>query len=226
MSDILKSLTVLFVEDEDKIRTSMGSAMEGIFAKVILAGNGDEGLKKFKKFNPDVIVTDISMPIMDGLDMSKEIRDISKDTPIVILSAFSEKEKLLKAIEIGIDKYIIKPIDMEELFEAISVLAQDKISTTNIVEIGGGYSFNKTKRVLVRNQEEIALTKKELAFISILVKRLGALVLHEEIKNSVWVGEKVSDAAIRTFIKRIRDKVGANLIKNIPGLGYKIETNL
>ncbi|ABK82891.1 response regulator transcription factor [Campylobacter fetus] len=226
MSDILKSLTVLFVEDEDKIRTSMGSAMEGIFAKVILAGNGDEGLKKFKKFNPDVIVTDISMPIMDGLDMSKEIRDISKDTPIVILSAFSEKEKLLKAIEIGIDKYIIKPIDMEELFEAISVLAQDKISTTNIVEIGGGYSFNKTKRVLVRNQEEIALTKKELAFISILVKRLGTLVLHEEIKNSVWVGEKVSDAAIRTFIKRIRDKVGANLIKNIPGLGYKIETNL
>ncbi|HDX8139093.1 TPA: response regulator transcription factor, partial [Campylobacter fetus] len=225
MSDILKSLTVLFVEDEDKIRTSMGSAMEGIFAKVILAGNGDEGLKKFKKFNPDVIVTDISMPIMDGLDMSKEIRDISKDTPIVILSAFSEKEKLLKAIEIGIDKYIIKPIDMEELFEAISVLAQDKISTTNIVEIGGGYSFNKTKRVLVRNQEEIALTKKELAFISILVKRLGTLVLHEEIKNSVWVGEKVSDAAIRTFIKRIRDKVGANLIKNIPGLGYKIETN-
>ncbi len=219
MSDILKSLTVLFVEDEDKIRTSMGSAMEGIFAKVILAGNGDEGLKKFKKFNPDVIVTDISMPIMDGLD-------ISKDTPIVILSAFSEKEKLLKAIEIGIDKYIIKPIDMEELFEAISVLAQDKISTTNIVEIGGGYSFNKTKRVLVRNQEEIALTKKELAFISILVKRLGTLVLHEEIKNSVWVGEKVSDAAIRTFIKRIRDKVGANLIKNIPGLGYKIETNL
>ncbi|HDX6255080.1 TPA: response regulator transcription factor [Campylobacter fetus subsp. venerealis] len=226
MSDILKSLTVLFVEDEDKIRTSMGSAMEGIFAKVILAGNGDEGLKKFKKFNPDVIVTDISMPIMDGLDMSKEIRDISKDTPIVILSAFSEKEKLLKAIEIGIDKYIIKPIDMEELFEAISVLAQDKISTTNIVKIGGGYSFNKTKRVLVRNQEEIALTKKELAFISILVKRLGTLVLHEEIKNSVWVGEKVSDAAIRTFIKRIRDKVGANLIKNIPGLGYKIETNL
>ncbi len=226
MSDILKSLTVLFVEDEDKIRTSMGSAMEGIFAKVILAGNGDEGLKKFKKFNPDVIVTDISMPIMDVLDMSKEIRDISKDTPIVILSAFSEKEKLLKAIEIGIDKYIIKPIDMEELFEAISVLAQDKISTTNIVEIGGGYSFNKTKRVLVKNQEEIALTKKELAFISILVKRLGTLVLHEEIKNSVWVGEKVSDAAIRTFIKRIRDKVGANLIKNIPGLGYKIETNL
>ncbi|ANE35469.1 two-component system response regulator [Campylobacter iguaniorum] len=225
MNKMLKNLTVLLVEDEEKIRNSMGSAMEAVFNKVILAQNGDEGLKKFKKFNPDIVITDISMPIMDGLDMASGIRNISKDTPIIVLSAFSEKEKLLKAIDVGIDKYIIKPIDMEELFEAISFLATSKISGANIIEIGTGYAFNKSKRVLVQNDVEIPLTKKELAFISILVKRLGTLVLHEEIKNTVWIGEKVSDAAIRTFIKRIRDKVGSNLIKNVPGLGYKIETN-
>lgn len=225
MNEILKGLTVLLVEDEDKIRINMVSAMENVFNKILSAQNGDEGIKKFKKYNPDFVITDISMPILDGLDMSKEIRKISKDTPIVVLSAFSEKEKLLKAIEIGIDKYIIKPIDMEELFTAISTLAQSKIGSTNIVEIGNGYSFNKLKRVFIKDKKEIPLTKKELAFISILIKRLGTLVLHEEIKNSVWVGEKVSDAAIRTFIKRIRDKIGSNLIKNVPGLGYKIETN-
>ncbi|AII14302.1 two-component system response regulator [Campylobacter iguaniorum] len=225
MNKMLKNLTVLLVEDEEKIRNSMGSAMEAVFNKVILAQNGDEGLKKFKKFNPDIVITDISMPIMDGLDMASGIRNISKDTPIIVLSAFSEKEKLLKAIDVGIDKYIIKPIDMEELFEAISFLATSKISGANIIEIGTGYAFNKSKRVLIQNDVEIPLTKKELAFISILVKRLGTLVLHEEIKNTVWIGEKVSDAAIRTFIKRIRDKVGSNLIKNVPGLGYKIETN-
>lgn len=225
MNKMLKNLTVLLVEDEEKIRNSMGSAMEAAFNKVILAQNGDEGLKKFKKFNPDIVITDISMPIMDGLDMASGIRNISKDTPIIVLSAFSEKEKLLKAIDVGIDKYIIKPIDMEELFEAISFLATSKISGANIIEIGTGYAFNKSKRVLVQNDVEIPLTKKELAFISILVKRLGTLVLHEEIKNTVWIGEKVSDAAIRTFIKRIRDKVGSNLIKNVPGLGYKIEIN-
>ncbi|CUU68257.1 response regulator transcription factor [Campylobacter hyointestinalis] len=226
MSEALKNLTVLLVEDEDKIRTSMGNAMEGVFKKVLLAGNGDEGLKKFKKFSPDIVITDISMPIMDGLDMSLEIKKISEDSPIVVLSAFSEKEKLLKAIEIGIDKYIIKPIDMEELFESISYLAQSKINGASIIDIANGYAFNKSKKVLIKGGDEIPLTKKELAFVSILVKRLGTLVLHEEIKNSVWVGEKVSDAAIRTFIKRIRDKVGSNLIKNVPGLGYKIETNL
>jgi len=89
-----------------------------------------------------------------------------------------------------------------------------------------GYSFNKIKRVLIRDGVEISLTKKELAFISLLIKRLGTLVLHDEIKSVVWVGESVTEAAIRTFVKRVRDKVGNNFIKNVPGLGYKIDRRL
>ncbi|WP_086244492.1 response regulator transcription factor [Campylobacter devanensis] len=225
MNDILKNLTVLFVEDEEKIRTSIANVMEDVFKKVIVAGNGDEGLKKFKKYNPDLVITDIIMPIMDGLEMAKEIKCISRFTPVMVLSAFSQKERLLSAIDVGIDKYLIKPIDIEELFDAICKLAKEKIGVASEIEIGNGFKFNKTKRVLINSAgEEIGLTKKELAFVAILAQRIDTLVLHEEIKQSVWTGEKVSDAAIRTFIKRIRDKVGANLIKNIPGLGYKITT--
>lgn len=225
MNNALKNLTVLFVEDEDKIRGSMAGIMEGVFKRVVVAGNGDEGLKKFKKYNPDLVITDITMPIMDGLEMAKEIKQISKTTPIMVLSAFSEKERLLSAIDVGIDKYIIKPIDVEGLFDAILKLAEDKIGSASEVDLGSGVKFNKAKRVLINSEgKEIGLTKKELAFVAILVQRLNTLVLHEEIKQSVWTGEKVSDAAIRTFIKRIRDKIGANLIRNIPGLGYKIVT--
>ena len=108
----------------------------------------------------------------------------------------------------------------------LEIVAKSKIETTNIIEIANGYSFNKIKRVLIRDGVEIALTKKELAFISLLIKRLGTLVLHDEIKNVVWVGENVTEAAIRTFVKRVRDKVGSDFIKNIPGLGYKIDINL
>lgn len=219
----LKDLTILLVEDENRARESMAEVFAVEFKKVIAAGNGDEGLKKFKKFSPDIVVTDIAMPIMDGLDMSKEIKEISKSTPIIVLSAFSEKERLLKAIDVGIDKYLMKPIDMDELFIVLKNIAKSKIESINSVEISEGYFFNQTKRVLIKDEVEIALTKKELAFISLLVKRLGTLVLIEEIKNVVWVGEKVSEAAIRTFVKRVRDKVGAEFIKNIPGLGYKIE---
>ncbi|WP_169755200.1 response regulator transcription factor [Campylobacter curvus] len=226
MSKILENLTILIVEDENETRKLMQDVMQGEFAKVVSAQNGDEGLKKFKKYNPDIVVTDIAMPISDGLDMAMQIKEISKDTPVVVLSAHSEKEKLLKAIDVGIDKYVIKPIDMDEFLTTLEIVAKSKIETTNIIEIANGYSFNKIKRVLIRDGVEIALTKKELAFISLLIKRLGTLVLHDEIKNVVWVGENVTEAAIRTFVKRVRDKVGSDFIKNIPGLGYKIDINL
>ncbi|EAK2003619.1 response regulator transcription factor [Campylobacter jejuni] len=218
-------LIILVVEDEVKARESMINILSERFSKVIGAQNGDEGLKKFKKFKPDLVITDIAMPIMDGLDMAREIKEISDDVPIVVLSAYSEKERLLRSIDIGIDKYLIKPVDIEELFKVLDYLIGEKIEANMLVKISEEYQFNKTKRTLIYSGEEIVLTKKELAFISLLLKQPGALVLHEDIKKNVWIGEHVSDTAVRTFIKRVRDKVGEDFIKNVPSLGYKININ-
>ncbi|EAI4334581.1 response regulator transcription factor, partial [Campylobacter jejuni] len=173
----------------------------------------------------DLVITDIAMPIMDGLDMAREIKEISDDVPIVVLSAYSEKERLLRSIDIGIDKYLIKPVDIEELFKVLDCLVGEKIEANMLVKISEEYQFNKTKRTLIHNGKEIVLTKKELAFISLLLKQPGVLVLHEDIKKNVWIGEHVSDTAVRTFIKRVRDKVGEDFIKNVPSLGYKININ-
>ncbi|EAK3930649.1 response regulator transcription factor [Campylobacter jejuni] len=225
MSQECKELIILVVEDEVKTRESMINILSERFSKVIGAQNGDEGLKKFKKFKPDLVITDIAMPIMDGLDMAREIKEISDDVPIVVLSAYSEKERLLRSIDIGIDKYLIKPVDIEELFKVLDYLIGEKIEANMLVKISEEYQFNKTKRTLIYNGEEIVLTKKELAFIALLLKQPGALVLHEDIKKNVWIGEHVSDTAVRTFIKRVRDKVGEDFIKNVPSLGYKININ-
>ncbi|EHN3160800.1 response regulator transcription factor [Campylobacter jejuni] len=225
MSQECKELIILVVEDEVKARESMINILSERFSKVIGAQNGDEGLKKFKKFKPDLVITDIAMPIMDGLDMAREIKEISDDVPIVVLSAYSEKERLLRSIDIGIDKYLIKPVDIEELFKVLEYLIGEKIEANMLVKISEEYQFNKTKRTLIYSGGEIVLTKKELAFISLLLKQPGALVLHEDIKKNVWIGEHVSDTAVRTFIKRVRDKVGEDFIKNVPSLGYKININ-
>ncbi|EAI2730125.1 response regulator transcription factor [Campylobacter jejuni] len=225
MSQECKELIILVVEDEVKARESMINILSERFSKVIGAQNGDEGLKKFKKFKPDLVITDIAMPIMDGLDMAREIKEISDDVPIVVLSAYSEKERLLRSIDIGIDKYLIKPVDIEELFKVLDYLIGEKIEANMLVKISEEYQFNKTKRTLICSGEEIVLTKKELAFISLLLRQPGALVLHEDIKKNVWIGEHVSDTAVRTFIKRVRDKVGEDFIKNVPSLGYKININ-
>ncbi|HIC9241476.1 TPA: butyrate response regulator transcription factor BumR [Campylobacter jejuni] len=225
MSQECKELIILVVEDEIKTRESLINVLSERFSKVIGAQNGDEGLKKFKKFKPDLVITDIAMPIMDGLDMAREIKEISDDVPIVVLSAYSEKERLLRSIDIGIDKYLIKPVDIEELFKVLDCLVGEKIEANMLVKISEEYQFNKTKRTLIHNGKEIVLTKKELAFISLLLKQSGVLVLHEDIKKNVWIGEHVSDTAVRTFIKRVRDKVGEDFIKNVPSLGYKININ-
>ncbi|EAH7549677.1 response regulator transcription factor [Campylobacter jejuni] len=225
MSQECKELIILVVEDEVKTRESMINILSERFSKVIGAQNGDEGLKKFKKFKPDLVITDIAMPIMDGLDMAREIKEISDDVPIVVLSAYSEKERLLRSIDIGIDKYLIKPVDIEELFKVLDYLIGEKIEANMLVKISEEYQFNKTKRTLIHNGKEIVLTKKELAFVSLLLKQPGVLVLHEDIKKNVWIGEHVSDTAVRTFIKRVRDKVGEDFIKNVPSLGYKININ-
>ncbi|EAI5815544.1 response regulator transcription factor [Campylobacter jejuni] len=225
MSQECKELIILVVEDEVKARESLINVLSERFSKVIGAQNGDEGLKKFKKFKPDLVITDIAMPIMDGLDMAREIKEISDDVPIVVLSAYSEKERLLRSIDIGIDKYLIKPVDIEELFKVLDCLVGEKIEANMLVKISEEYQFNKTKRTLIHNGKEIVLTKKELAFISLLLKQPGVLVLHEDIKKNVWIGEHVSDTAVRTFIKRVRDKVGEDFIKNVPSLGYKININ-
>ncbi|GAA8604306.1 response regulator transcription factor [Helicobacter pylori] len=225
MSQECKELIILVVEDAIKTRESLINVLSERFSKVIGAQNGDEGLKKFKKFKPDLVITDIAMPIMDGLDMVREIKEISDDVPIVVLSAYSEKERLLRSIDIGIDKYLIKPVDIEELFKVLDCLVGEKIEVNMLVKISEEYQFNKTKRTLIHNGQEIVLTKKELAFISLLLKQPGVLVLHEDIKKNVWIGEHVSDTAVRTFIKRVRDKVGEDFIKNVPSLGYKININ-
>ena len=226
MNKILKNLTVLLVEDDSDSKKIMHDVLSDNFEKVFTAQNGDEGLKKFKKYNPNMVITDVFMPISDGLDMTRYIKEISKDTPVIVLSAHSEKETLLKAIDVGIDKYLIKPIMADDLLNTLENVAKNKIETSNIIQVANGYSFNKIKRVLIRDGVEISLTKKELAFISLLIKRLGTLVLHDEIKSVVWVGESVTEAAIRTFVKRVRDKVGNSFIKNVPGLGYKIDRRI
>jgi DNA-binding response OmpR family regulator len=222
--DICKNLTLLYVEDEDKIRNLLKSAIEDKFQEVITAGNGDEGFKKYKKYQPDIVVSDILMPVCNGLEMSENIRSISKDVPIILFSAFSEKEKLLSAIDIGIDKYLIKPVDIDELLATIENIVSKKLSVDNIIELNDKYSFNKTKHILYKNKTPVKLTKKELSFISLLVDNLGSYVSHDDLKKNVWNNSKVNDAAVRTFIKRIRTKTDKEFIENISGLGYKINS--
>ena len=123
----LQLVKVLYVEDEDDIREEIEEFLELEVGELIVAKNGQDGLEKFKLHSPDVVITDIQMPIMDGLKMAQEIKKIDKLTPIIVTTAFNENDYLLKSINIGIDKYVLKPIDLNVLIDAMFKSVENKI---------------------------------------------------------------------------------------------------
>ena len=122
--ELTKDLIVLYVEDQSEARVNIENILKKFFKEVVIAENGEEGLKKFKEQQIDMVITDIRMPKMDGLEMITEIKKIDIDMPIIITTAFSEIEYFMKSIELGIDKYIIKPIDKNVTLNALYSVAK------------------------------------------------------------------------------------------------------
>ena len=121
--DKLARLKVLYVEDDEFIREELSETLEFDVKELYVAKDGLEGLEKFKKFSPDIVISDVKMPKMNGLEMSKKIKQISASTPIIITTAFSDSNYLMEAIKIGVNRYVTKPVDIDKLYEALNELA-------------------------------------------------------------------------------------------------------
>lgn len=119
-AELLMNLKVLYVEDDDDTRLQMKMILKKRVGRLLTAKNGEEGLESFKADAPDIVITDSRMPKLDGINMSRQIRTLNKKVPIIITTAFSEVEMILEAVDIGIEKYILKPINMEELMSALN----------------------------------------------------------------------------------------------------------
>jgi len=218
--DLLKTLKILIVEDEKRLAQLLKDAISDSFFSVVIAKDGNEGLKKFKIFKPDIIITDIMMPFCDGLEMTQKIKELDEFIPIIVLSAHSEKEKLLKAIDLGINKYFIKPFDPDELIEHIIKIAP-KLNKQKQVNLKDGFIFDNNSMSLYKKSILIILTKREKEFLHLLIKNKNSIVTSDTIKKSLW-NEEVNDERLRTFIKRLRLKTSKDLIENISSQGYLI----
>lgn len=218
--ELLKTLKILIVEDEKRLAQLLRDAISEYFFSVIIAKDGNEGLKKFKSFKPDIIITDIMMPLCDGLDMTIKIKKLDENIPIIVLSAYSDKEKLLKAIDIGISKYFIKPFDPEEVIAHINKIAPI-LNKKRQVQLKEDFIFDNNSMSLYKNAVLITLTKREKEFIHLLIKLKNKIVDSEYIKENLW-NEEVNDERLRTFIKRLRIKTSKDIIENISGQGYLI----
>ena len=218
----LSRLKVLLVEDEKRLAHLLAEAIGDEFEAFEVAYDGIEGLEAFRNIKPDIVITDITMPKMTGLELAEKIKKESADTPIVILSAYSDKEKLLGAIDAGVVKYFIKPFDPEELIAYLCTLA-DRIKKQSLVRLLEPFTYDLQSEQLFRKGVLVHLSKRESRFIAQLLYSPNHYLSNEVIKERLWEGEEVSDERLRTFIKRVRQKSHKDLIENVSGQGYLLK---
>ncbi len=215
----LVKLRVLLVEDEATLAKLLKEAIGDYFAEFTIAYDGIEGLEAYRKLKPDIVITDITMPKMDGLQLASAIKSEDPGTPVVILSAYSDKQKLLGAIDVGVVKYFIKPFDPEELLSYLCELAE-RIKRENRIKLIEPFEYDLQSEQLFKKGVLVHLSKRESRFIAQLLHSPNHYLSNEAIKTALWGEEEVSDDRLRTFIKRVRQKSDRKLIENISGQGY------
>jgi len=218
-------LTLLYVEDDEIIRKQAIMYLEKLCKKVWGARNGLEALEVYADYKPDIIISDIKMPRLNGLDMASKIRKTDKDTPIILATAFTDTNYLLKAVELQLIKYLVKPISSVKLLEALNLayehLHQDEV---NIIHINQDTVYDTLNKTLVIKNEIIKLTKNELLLLELLVRNHQKSVSYEEIENTIWANEYMSIDTLRSLVRLLRKKVPTLTIENISGVGYKLQS--
>ncbi|RXK01104.1 DNA-binding response regulator [Arcobacter sp. CECT 8986] len=224
MSNItLKELNILFVEDEDIIRQKTVSTLKYIVANVKEASNGVEAIEVLKTFCADIIITDLHMPDMDGVEFIKKIREHNKNICIIVQTAYTTEKYLLELIDMHIEKYLVKPISLEKLIEALEY-SLDSVSNFKIThkQLPNGYEYDWNQKILIHNKNLIALTKKEILFLELLFKNINNITSYEELQNEVWQDVVMTDNALRSLVRNLRKKLPKDFIVNLSGVGYKV----
>ena len=221
--NILKSLNILYAEDDLVIKESTTRILKMFFKEVFVANDGNETLEIYQNHKIDVIMLDYVMPNLDGYQTAKIIRELNKKIPIIIVSAYTDKEKLLNAIELNLIKYIEKPILYDDLVNVLNnvilSLEENNLILTKLDE-NSYYSFITKK--IIENDEEIILTKNEISFLELLLDKPNQLISKEIIENEVFK-ESVDENTMRNMIYRLRKKISSDIIVTIKDLGYLIK---
>ena len=222
---------VLVVDDEPKIRMFIRASLEANGYEVYLAQNGLEAVEKAASILPDVILLDVNMPIMDGIEACRRIREWT-DIPIIILSVRGDEKDKVRALDKGADDYITKPFGIQELLARIRVALRHS-TTANItlpVINAGDIEIDLSQRAVKKKGIIVKLTGTEYNLLAYLITNCGKVLTHRELLHNVWGPEYGEESEyVRVFIRQLRRKIESNpaeprLIITEPRIGYRFVT--
>jgi len=221
-----KDIKILLVDDEPDILEIVGYNLSVEGYQVITADNGVKGVEKAKKHNPHLIILDVMMPEMDGIEACERIRQDASlnNTIITFLTARGEDYSQVAGFDAGADDYITKPIKPKVLVSKVKALLRrlkDAEATTDNIKIGD-LVINREEYKIIKKGKEIILPRKEFELLSLLATKPGKVFKREEILDRVWGNEVVvGGRTIDVHIRKLREKIGNKSFKTVKGVGYK-----
>ena len=221
---ILNNSSILLVEDEENLRNSFAKILLFYVAKVYTAADGEEAFSLYQSEHPDIIITDIKMPKLNGVELIKRIRKENPHIPIIVTSAYTDRDFLLESIKLSLIDYIVKPIkekDLVRLLEASAEILSTKSQTTIIIDTIHTYDYDN--KVIIQENIPITLTQKEIDLFELLLAHRGNLVTRQVIEDALYIYEEAPPSALKNLIFKLRKKIGSDIIQTVGNLGYTIK---
>jgi len=215
---LYKDLSILCVEDEDGVRKRIVNTLSFYFKKVYEASNGQDGFNAYYEKQPDVILCDIQMPIMNGIEMIKKIREEDVLVPIILLTAHNSEEYLMELINLHVQHFILKPINAKNLEEALYNALKGKY--TGVIKLKDNVFLDIDALFLKIDNQKISLSLREVKFLTLISNK--HVVYYSKIEEDIWDGKSMSPGALKSFVRDLRKKLSYELIENIPQVGYKL----
>lgn len=225
-----KDIKILLVDDEPDILEIVGYNLSQAGYQIATATNGKEAIKQAKKIIPHLIIMDVMMPEMDGMEACEQIREIPelKDVIITFLTARSEDYSQVAGFEVGADDYIAKPIKPKLLISKVKGLLRrlkedEPVESNSSINVGN-LIINREEYKIIHNGNTIILPRKEFELLYLLASKPGKVFTRTEILDKVWGNEViVGGRTIDVHIRKLREKIDDELFKTIKGVGYKME---
>ena len=224
--------TVLVVDDEKQMRKFVRIALETNGHEVLEAETGEDGLKQAASYTPDLVLLDLGLPDIDGLDVLQRLREWSQ-VPVLVISASGQEEKKVKALDSGADDYLTKPFGAPELLARIRVAlrhaARTETGGATTIRLGDEIEIDLLKRVVIVRGEETHLTPIEYKLLTTLAKHAGMVMTHRQLLEQVWgPGHAHQMQYLRVYMTQLRHKLEKNAARprflvTEPGVGYRLK---
>lgn len=221
MFDFLKDKRVLYVEDELDVLENISELLKNYFKEFYTASDGQMGYELFLNHKIDLLLVDIELPKMNGIELINKVRQENKNVHIVVISAYTKTDYLLDCIEYKIDKYIVKPLTSRKIQKLLEKLNEEfKESYPHIINFDAEFSFNIPSSQLIFNKESVNLTKKERELLTLFLEHKNNLLSFMTIECEIWPEQESSSGRIRSLVSRLRTKLKHKFIETCSAEGY------